>query len=327
MIRNNKDYANLENLYADDNELTSLGDFRDFLGDGLAELYLNINRITQFDLEVFKQLMQSKKHHFPRFYLSENPWSCDWSCKRLKEIQQFIWEHNEIIGDHEHLQCLDGTKIIEIDYNALCMASSNTDSMTILICIEVVLLVLIVSKLSYDYRQYNRTGTLPWLARSGCLSYNLPAKSEIRNPGQPFHESFKSTLFQRCFNGSADQVPSEDSRTGHLDVFRPKRYFLSPRQMSELDSIDEVSSTGGTNEDSSHQNGMRTKKISIEEAEALDKNVLDPDESSSSYAMKEFTLIVHQPEEDEERRPLRKISRLQKSNSAGLDVNPREALF
>ena len=49
-------------------------------------------------------------------------------------------------------------------------------------------------------------------------------------------------------------------------------------------------------------------------------NVLSP--------MKEFTLIVHQPpENDDEQTPLRKISRLQKSNSAGLDLNRGEALL
>ena len=280
---------------------------------------------TQFDLEVLKQSMAiGKKHQY--FYLSENPWSCH--CNNIKEIQQFIYEHKEVIRDHALLQCEDGTKIIEIDYNGLCMTSSESgmDSMTILICIEVILLILVVSKLFYDYRQYNRTGALPWLARSGCLSYNLPVKSELRNPGNSLQGNFKSMLFQRCFSGSADQVPSEDSSRGHLDVFRPKRYFLSPRQISELDSIDEVSST---NEDTTALNGSnRTKKISIEEAEALDKNVLDPESAegidADCYPMKEFTLIVHQPKD--EQTPLRKISRLQKSNS-GLDLNRGEALL
>ena len=282
--------------------------------------------LKQFDLEVLNEAMAVGR--FQSFYLSENPWACH--CNNIKEIQNFIYEHQEVIKDHANVTCDDGTKIIEIDYNGLCMTSSEggTDSMTILICIEVILLILVVSKLFYDYRQYNRTGALPWLARSGCLSYNMPVKSELRNPGNPLHGNFKSMLFQRCFSGSADQVPSEDSSRGHLDVFRPKRYFLSPRHISELDSIDEVSST---NEDTTALNGTnRTKKISIEEAEALDKNVLDPEKAGNDdcYPMKEFTLIVHQPpENDDEQTPLRKISRLQKSNSAGLDLNRGEALL
>ena len=44
--------------------------------------------------------------------------------------------------------------------------------MTILIIVEIILLILVFSKLAYDVRHYNRTGELPWLARHLCLGYS-----------------------------------------------------------------------------------------------------------------------------------------------------------
>ena len=55
--------------------------------------------------------------------------------------------------------------------------------MAILVVVEVLLLAIILSKLSYDVLQYRRTGELPWLARHICLGYNysnLSKSSSVR---------------------------------------------------------------------------------------------------------------------------------------------------
>ena len=44
--------------------------------------------------------------------------------------------------------------------------------MTVLVIVEVILLVIIFSKLAYDVRNYNQTGELPWIARHICLGYS-----------------------------------------------------------------------------------------------------------------------------------------------------------
>ena len=176
--------------------------------------------------------------------------------------------------------------------------------MTILVVVEAVLLVLVSFKLLYDYRHYNRTGELPWLARSVCMGYDLPVKSESRNSnGQMLEHSGRFSNFN-CFNGS-ERVPSEDSNHSKLDLFRPKRYLLSPRFQNDFDSIDGMESSN----EMIAQFHNRTKKISIEEAEKLDKNVLDPDLIEELQP----TLIVHQPDSNEldTKTPTRKISRLQ----------------
>ena len=192
--------------------------------------------------------------------------------------------------------------------------------MTILVVVEAVLLVLVLSKLLYDYRQYHRTGELPWLARSVCCSacsvgYDIPVKSENRNQTHHMENTNLNSMFLRCFKTGSGQELSEASNSSksHLDLFRPKRYFLSPRLQNglaaDIDSID-VSSTNNDEFIAPFHN--RTKKISIEEAEKLDKNVLDPDLEEQ---VTQPILIVHQIE-DQQPVPSRKISRLQNSQSS-----------
>ena len=73
--------------------------------------------------------------------------------------------------------------MVSFDYNAFCPTEIGIDYMAILVVVEVLLLAVILSKLSYDVLQYRRTGELPWLARHICLGYNysnLNKSSSVR---------------------------------------------------------------------------------------------------------------------------------------------------
>ena len=64
------------------------------------------------------------------------------------------------------------TYLIRFPKDLCSTKQGEIDYMTILIVVEIILLILVFSKLAYDVRHYNRTGELPWLARHLCLGYS-----------------------------------------------------------------------------------------------------------------------------------------------------------
>lgn len=56
-----------------------------------------------------------------------------------------------------------------IDVNVLCHEKADVDYLAWVVVVEVILLVMVLSKLSYDFWNYRKTGELPWLARRTCM--------------------------------------------------------------------------------------------------------------------------------------------------------------
>ena len=61
--------------------------------------------------------------------------------------------------------------MISADYVSLC-TPEQMDLMIWLVVAELILIVLVLSKLAYDVWHYQRTGEMPWLARNICLGYS-----------------------------------------------------------------------------------------------------------------------------------------------------------
>lgn len=61
--------------------------------------------------------------------------------------------------------------MISIDVASYCEVKPAVDYMVVIIAIEVILLVIVLSKLAYDIWIYRRTGEMPWLAKHICISY------------------------------------------------------------------------------------------------------------------------------------------------------------
>ena len=71
-----------------------------------------------------------------------------------------------------YILSLQETYLIRFPKDLCSTKQGEIDYMTILIVVEIILLILVFSKLAYDVRHYNRTGELPWLARHLCLGYS-----------------------------------------------------------------------------------------------------------------------------------------------------------
>jgi len=175
-VRTNRHYQHLRELTANDNALTSMSDLTGshFLKNNPLVLNLQYNKITVFDLGVLRPIISNHETNpggndpaSLTFLFAENPWSCD--CEFVKEIQEFLYHRIPFLRDAESLYCGgepdEDNTIIRLKYDNFCHTDVYIDATMIIVIFEVVLLILIICKLIYDVRHYNRTGELPWLAR------------------------------------------------------------------------------------------------------------------------------------------------------------------
>ena len=79
--------------------------------------------------------------------------------------------------------------LISADYVDLCVAE-GPDYYALLIVVEAGLIVVVVSKLAYDWATYKRTGEMPWLARHICLGYSYSSLLKVREGMQSLRESW-----------------------------------------------------------------------------------------------------------------------------------------
>lgn len=111
-----------------------------------------------------------RNHQASALYLSENPWHCE--CVFTSRFQELLQRHRELIKDVNDIRCVytddDGnilkSSVLALKRHDICEiddpAIKPIDLLNILLAI---LIIFIVSKLSYDYYYYRRSGRLPWI--------------------------------------------------------------------------------------------------------------------------------------------------------------------
>ena len=82
-------------------------------------------------------------------------------------------------------------KLTALKYEKFCQSDVDIDATMIIVICEVALLIMIICKLIYDVRHYNRTGELPWLARHispyGCCCFSFSSLKSQANQNQDWH--------------------------------------------------------------------------------------------------------------------------------------------
>lgn len=159
-------------------------------------------------------------HQASALYLSENPWRCE--CVFTFRFQELLQRHRELIKDVSDIRCEhlndDGNiirdSVLALKRNDICKidepAIRPIDWLNIVLAI---LIVSIVSKLSYDYYYYRKYGRLPWIVtkmpwfvcqsimswkgRKGTDASLTRVKSEINRRYLPYQ--FAQLLFVRIF--------------------------------------------------------------------------------------------------------------------------------
>jgi len=166
----NPDYKSIERLILTNNSLKSLQGLENswLQKNGPVLLDVRDNFITQLDTSALEQMLSKASINTEsNYFFAGNPWSCN--CQNIKTIQEFLEKYSSLIMDTEHMHCSDcECTLLHLDYKEMC--TKNHDYMIWVILVEVILLVGIMLKLTWDCVRYRRTGHLPWVARHLCWS-------------------------------------------------------------------------------------------------------------------------------------------------------------
>jgi len=198
MGQGNPTYEGLEGLSMANNSLTSLdGIASSWLMRGARMLNLQNNQLVELDTLLLDPILgrslqpRGFESREAKFYLAGNPWSCP--CQSIHSSQDFLEKYNNIVMDAEEVECsqFPGRPLLHLDFKALCSSSRGPNIMIVIIITEVLLLVTILAKFSWDCVVYHRTGQLPWLAQKLCWS--VPGISRARWTSSSSNVIFKLT--------------------------------------------------------------------------------------------------------------------------------------
>jgi len=157
-------YGEVENLTLDSNLLETLP-------EKLLKMNLQLrfsaknNKLRSISYDFSERLIRVTQE----IHLSKNPWLC--SCSSQITDRSFVSK----LRDKDEMTCgpdspdeLQNKKIISLDQDMLCPPERNGEAeellLKLLCCILAILIVLVLTKLGYDYTVYRRRGQLPWLA-------------------------------------------------------------------------------------------------------------------------------------------------------------------
>lgn len=111
-----------------------------------------------------------RNHQAGNLYLSENPWRCE--CIFMLRFQEFLQKHRQIVSDSTNVTCSypdndeRGKKLVlSLKRGDVCKLPSQylIHPLDMLNIILAILIILIVTKLIYDYYHYRKSGKLPWI--------------------------------------------------------------------------------------------------------------------------------------------------------------------
>ncbi|XP_058444849.1 protein halfway [Malaya genurostris] len=158
-----KSYHSLVRLYADDNQITSLSDLEgtDFISR-FSFFSIRRNRLKTIQTYQFKSNLDLGSYLF----LEGNPMTCD--CNAAKNLKNWLLSKKAQVPDHDQIYCEGNshvTKMVQIQESKLCQSQHDwTDYIYYLIATEIILLIALICKVSYDYWVFKTAGYLPWPA-------------------------------------------------------------------------------------------------------------------------------------------------------------------
>ncbi|XP_017006580.2 protein halfway [Drosophila takahashii] len=163
-FQTNPTYYNINRLVADNNQITSIYEFEGtkFI-ETFQRIYMRNNSLSKIP-EYFlnNALMDSGLGR--RIYLAGNKLVCD--CNSAKTLQNWLKERSSDIPDYMEIRCRNlPQNVYELQEAKLCQSPPDwTDYIYYLIAAEVILLLALIAKVSYDYWVFKTAGYLPWPA-------------------------------------------------------------------------------------------------------------------------------------------------------------------
>ncbi|XP_052857017.1 protein halfway isoform X2 [Drosophila gunungcola] len=163
-FQTNPTYHNINRLVADNNQISSIYEFEGtkFI-ETFQRIYMRNNSLSKIP-EYFlnNALMDSGLGR--RIYLAGNKLQCD--CNSAKTLQNWLKERSSDIPDYMDIRCRNiPLSVIELQETKLCQSPPDwTDYIYYLIAAEIILLLALIAKVSYDYWVFKTAGYLPWPA-------------------------------------------------------------------------------------------------------------------------------------------------------------------
>ncbi|KAJ8922179.1 hypothetical protein NQ315_004114 [Exocentrus adspersus] len=158
-------YQYLMFLYADNNQISTIQHMEGtkFMSNFMG-LSLKNNKIKMFETYLLSNIKFYRTSGNRFIYLGQNKLHCD--CQTAKEFKVWLLSKLENVLDYEEIRCENmDAKIIELDQTKLCQSQQDwTDYIYYIITAEVLLLVSLIAKVSYDYWVFKTAGYLPWPA-------------------------------------------------------------------------------------------------------------------------------------------------------------------
>uniref|UniRef100_A0A182W4E0 LRRNT domain-containing protein n=1 Tax=Anopheles minimus TaxID=112268 RepID=A0A182W4E0_9DIPT len=160
---NTPPYQSLLRLHADDNQISSLSDLEgmDFISR-FTLFSIRRNKLKTVQSYIFTKSLDLGSYIF----LEGNPMTCD--CNAAKGFKNWLLSRKAQVPDHENIFCEGNTnlpQLVTIQESKLCQSQHDwTDYIYYLIATEILLLLALVCKVSYDYWVFKTAGYLPWPA-------------------------------------------------------------------------------------------------------------------------------------------------------------------
>ncbi|KAF6204015.1 hypothetical protein GE061_002354 [Apolygus lucorum] len=162
---NDSSYSNLKDFFADNNKIDNIKclEGSNFLYE-FRSFNLSGNKIKSIPTYLFSNVFDDRwdSRHVT---LGGNPINCD--CNTAQSLKGWLLSKREYIIDYADVYCdkEELGRVIYLDMNKVCIYHKDwTDYIYYIIAGEILLLILLISKVSYDYWVFKTSGYLPWPA-------------------------------------------------------------------------------------------------------------------------------------------------------------------
>ncbi|KAI4495539.1 hypothetical protein M0802_008551 [Mischocyttarus mexicanus] len=161
-LSTNPCYEDIREFYADYNNISSINKLEGskFLNN-YALLSLRYNKIKSLPTYILSLNLYDKSFSSRLVKLGGNELHCD--CNTAKYLK--VWLQTRILDSDEVLCENVKEKVIELEPSKMCVYPGDwTDYIYYIIATELILLISLIAKVSYDYWVFKTAGYLPWPA-------------------------------------------------------------------------------------------------------------------------------------------------------------------
>ncbi|XP_063702268.1 protein halfway [Culicoides brevitarsis] len=161
-FRSSPSYDSLQNFIADHNEITSMLDLEgSHFIQRFNKLSLRHNQLKSIPIYLLSNVLD-RHPQGAEVFLEGNTIKCD--CNAAKVLKIWLLARQSHIKDYDKIECHDGKPVLSLSEN-LCRSYVDwTDYIYLIIIAEVLLLIFLICKVTYDYYVFKIHGFLPWPA-------------------------------------------------------------------------------------------------------------------------------------------------------------------